>query len=510
MDQTILHDQVRQMLGQAQNYAQLGQIASGSDPIVEITTHGARVFLVGDRAFKIKRPIAFAYMDFSSVEKRQRAIENELRLNRRIAPDLYRAIHPICLGPDDRPQFGDRGEIIDWALEMTRFPTEAVLDRVDDQGHLSVDQVVSAAKALAQFHEYQAEPHALGGGAKGIAQVIDVAERELTAEVGTVFDQAQVDEYLSRARQALEALTPLLEGRRQSGQVRLCHGDLHLGNLVALGDRVVPFDCIEFNDEFARIDVLYDLSFLLMDLIHRGRLVHANQALNAYLETVPLDQMRAHIDGMAAMGLFMSARAGVRAHVLGRQGRGAAARAFLAQGIAHLSSDPHGLRLVALGGLQGTGKSTLARSLAPRLSSSPGAIILRSDCLRKSLAGVSATTRLGPEFYTPAMSARTYDLMFDLAAKALGAGAGVILDAVFHSPDDRARVTGLDPNARGLWLEARDEIIRARLAARRNDASDADIAVYERQKARDPGPIDWARLDTSEDPAGLGARLDLG
>jgi aminoglycoside phosphotransferase family enzyme/predicted kinase len=502
-----LHETIRAQLLTGDAFGALGLDATQCNSVREVSTHGARIFLVGPKAFKIKRPIAFAYMNFSTCDRRHRALEHELLLNKRTAPDLYHAVHAIHLGADGKFNFDGQGPIVDWALEMTGFPTDQVLDEVDNRGELTIAMVENAALALAKFHTEKAEPTPEGGGVAGIAQVIDVAEREMATAIPTIFAAADVALYLNACRSALANHAPLLEARRHMGHVRLCHGDLHLGNLVNLNGRIVPFDCIEFNDEFARIDVMYDLAFLIMDLVHRNRPAHANSALNAYLSAVPFAHQCDHMNALGAMPLFMAARAGVRAHVSARQGLSAPARAFLAAGLGHLA--PKAPRLIALGGLQGTGKSTLARHLSPELGIAPGAVILRSDAIRKAMLGLSPTERLPPQFYDRETSARTYDAMMDMATSAIKSGHSVILDAVFYRAEERRRAAQICPQFKGLWLHAPDHIIRARLDARKGDASDADIAVYDRQRLMDPGPIDWQPVDMSGDAALAAASLNL-
>jgi aminoglycoside phosphotransferase family enzyme/predicted kinase len=504
-DENTRHEAVRAQLLTGAAFGALGLDAIACKSVREVSTHGARIFLVGGKAFKIKRPIAFAYMNFSTCDRRRHALEHELLLNKRTAPDLYHAVHPIHLSPDGRINFGGQGPIVDWTLEMTGFPTDQVLDEVDKRCELTIPMIENAALALAQFHTDKAEPTPQGGGVAGITQVIDVAEREMATAIPAMFSATDVAQYLDACRSALTQAAPLLEARRQMGHVRLCHGDLHLGNLVNLNGRIVPFDCIEFNDEFARIDVLYDLAFLLMDLMQRDRPAHANAALNAYLSAVPFSHQRDHMAALGALPLFMAARAGVRAHVSARQGLVAPARAFLAAGLGHLT--PKHPKLIALGGLQGTGKSTLARHLAPGLGMAPGAVVLRSDAIRKAMLGLSPADRLPAQYYDRETSIRTYDAMMDMAASALQSGHSVILDAMFYRAEERQRAAQICLHFQGLWLHAPDDMIRARLAARTGDASDADIAVYERQRMMDPGPIDWQLVDMSGDAAHIAAAL---
>ena len=506
-DEVARHEAIRAQLLTGAAFGALGLDAAACNAVREVSTHGARIFLIGAKAFKIKRPIAFAYMNFSSCERRRHALEHELLLNKRTAPDLYHAVHSIHLGKDGQINLDGQGPVVDWMLEMTGFPTDQVLDEVDNRCELTIAMIENAALALAQFHTQKAEPTPQGGGVAGITQVIDVAEREMATAIPAIFSAQDTAQYLTACRSALAQVSPLLEARRQMGHVRLCHGDLHLGNLVNLDGRIVPFDCIEFNDEFARIDVLYDLAFLLMDLVHRDRLAHANAALNAYLSAVPFAHQRDHMAALSALPLFIAARVGVRAHVSARQGLAEPARAFLAAGIGHLK--PKVPKLIALGGLQGTGKSTLARHLAPGLGIAPGAVILRSDAIRKAMLGLSPTDRLPAQYYDRETSVRTYDAMMDMAASAIKSGHCVILDAMFYRAEERQRAAQICPHFHGLWLQAPDNIIRARLAARTGDASDADIAVYERQRMMDPGPIDWQLVDMSGDASITAASLNL-
>jgi predicted kinase len=287
---------------------------------------------------------------------------------------------------------------------------------------------------------------------------------------------------------------------------------LHLRNICLIDGRPTLFDAIEFSDRVACIDVLYDFAFLLMDLEHRGFRPLANLAFNRYLGHT------GDLEGLAALPLFLSVRAAVRAHVDAanavRQSDAklaetetAAARHYLDMALALL--DPPPARLVAIGGLSGTGKSSLARALAPELGGVPGAVILRSDLLRKELMGVSPTDRLGDDAYTPEVTKRVFDTLSTRAAIACWAGHAVIADAVFGRPAQRAEIERVAREAgvafTGLWLEAPAGVLEQRVAARVGDASDATVAVVRRQLGHDVGTVAWNPVDAS---GGQRATLD--
>ncbi|MGH7126691.1 MAG: AAA family ATPase, partial [Stellaceae bacterium] len=305
---------------------------------------------------------------------------------------------------------------------------------------------------------------------------------------------------------ALEKLAPFLDRRRAVGKIRQCHGDLHLRNICLVDGKPTLFDPIEFSDDLATIDVLYDLAFLLMDLHHRGHDELGNGVLNRYLDRTK------DVGGLAALPLFLSLRAGIRAHVTAaaasRQthreetlGLAAEARAYLALATDALS--PRAPRLVAIGGLSGTGKTSLAHALAPELGSIPGARIVRSDVLRKRSFGVSPETRLLAAAYEPIVTQQVYRELNEEAGETLSAGYAVVADAVFLRPEERTAIekvaNGSGVRFSGLWLEAPPELLARRIERREKDASDADVSVMRRQTALDAGPITWHRVDASAD-----------
>jgi predicted kinase len=277
--------------------------------------------------------------------------------------------------------------------------------------------------------------------------------------------------------------------------VRHCHGDLHLENIVLLDGRPVLFDCIEFNDAFAQIDLLYDLAFLLMDLLDRGFRAAALQLLQAYVDRREDDA------GLALLPLFISVRAAVRAKVEAFAAAGESAHGYLH--LARRALAPAPARLIAIGGLSGTGKSSVARRVASEVGAMPGAMILRSDVIRKRLFDREATEPLPEEAYDEAVSVRVFERLAERAETLLKAGRTVIADGVFADPAKRLRIERAAAAAGaafdGFWLEAPQPLLEARVAARENDASDADVAIVRAQASMPTGDLDWRRVDATAD-----------
>jgi uncharacterized protein len=467
-----------------------------------IETHASLVFLAGDRAYKLKRAVKYPYLDFSSAEQRRRACEAELLLNRRTAPTLYLEVRALVRLPGGRVGFATDGPAIDWLVVMRRFDQTLLFDALAQTGRLSAPLMRELAGCIADFHAI-AEPHPDRGGAAALTATVETNHRCLMQAKGAEFSPARIEEISKRSLQLLAAIAELLERRRTEGKVRHCHGDLHLRNICLLDGRPTLFDCLEFSDAFACIDVLYDLAFLLMDLEHRALTDFANLVLNRYLDLTGDDE------GLAAMPLFLSLRAAIRAHVMAtaveqagqadtKGGMAVEARRYL--DLAAGSLRPRPRRLVAIGGLSGSGKSTLAAALAPSL----GARVLRSDVIRKHLFGVAPETRLPAKAYRSAVSRRVYETLRRKAADALGAGYSVIVDAVSLKPAERRSFAAIAEAAEvpfsGLWLVAPAATMDQRLRTRRHDASDASADVLALQLRQDPGPIDWVRIE-----AGIGA-----
>ena len=483
-------------LGRSESYG------AGVDWVERIDTHVSLVFLAGERAYKLKRAVRLPYLDFSTVERRRAACAAELTLNRRTAPALYLELRRLGRNDAGDVGFFESGAELDWVVVMRRFDQSVLFDALARAGKLDAGVMDALADHIAAFHA-AAEPCLEQGGAAALDAVAEENRRCLAATTRAGFTHAAVDALCAEWRAAIAAVAQLLEARRRAGKVRRCHGDLHLRNICLLDGRPTLFDCLEFSEELASIDILYDLAFLLMDLEQRGLGAFANRVLNRYLDRTGEDE------GLAALPAFLSLRAGIRAHVTataleqgGDEEMTAEARRYFE--LAQRALVPRRPRLVAIGGLSGSGKSTLAHALAPELGALPGARVLRSDVTRKLLSGVAPETRLPESAYTPEITGKVYRTLGEKAAAALATGYSAIIDAVALTPPERAAFAETARRAEvsftGLWLDAGSETMAARIDARQGDASDATAEILSRQLRRDPGPIDWTRIDAGGGP----------
>lgn len=483
------------------------------DNVDRIDTHGALIFLAGDRAYKLKRAVKLPYLDFSTVSKRGIACNHEMERNKAAAPGLYIAARPVVRAPSGRlilavtNDLTETDHVVDWVVEMHRFDQDDLFDNLAKQGGLSPELATRLADQIAEHHA-EAASHREVDGKDIVARV--AAQTLLTFfEAGGPLLLQNVEAYSSSVVAEVNAQTPLLRARAHNGHVRLCHGDLHLRNIVLHQGRPTLFDAIEFDDSIATIDVFYDIAFLIMDLWHRDLRQHANTCFNAYVsKAVPTDDL----DGLGALPLFLSIRAAVRAMVaidkarvegLGPNAAGAdeVKEYFL---LARQFLEPVKPVLIAVGGFSGTGKSTLSAALAPEIGRAPGALHLRSDVERKRLAGVDPLDRLAPNAYSESTSRKVYKRLADRAELAILAGQSVIVDAAFLENDRRSQLADVAARVNvpfiGFWLDAGEEELIKRVNQRRNDASDANEDVVRQQsKARDRinQQLDdtWHRLD---------------
>ena len=464
----------------------------GGGPVEVIQTHGAFVFLAGHIALKIKRAVQYDYMDLSTLELREQMIRRELALNQPVAPAIYHDVIAVTRDAEGHLRLGGTGKPVEWVLKMWRFPAQDELSFIARTGQFSDQLARDLGGGVFAYHAKA--PHRPADGVALMSDILDELRRVLEG-MDDLLDAAQIARFHADSRAELNHLGPLLHNREAEGHIRRCHGDLHLRNLVMLNGQPTPFDALEFDEVLGTCDVLYDLAFLLMDLRHRGLGRGANIVLGSYL----LAAMGHEDDGLATLPLFIAVRAAIRAMVLAQTARATNApiakdaSRYLTEALQVLS--PPGPALVLIGGLSGSGKTTVARELAPLIGAAPGAVHLRSDTERKALIGADPLAHLASSAYTPQARAGIYDRLLTRAGTILTTGHSVVIDATFLNSVDREMATGLATKlgieVHRFWLDAPLDCLIERVTERRSDASDADADVVRKQYASAAPPRDW-------------------
>jgi aminoglycoside phosphotransferase family enzyme/predicted kinase len=466
----------------------------GVDSVEVHQTHISVVFLADEFAYKIKKPVALGFLDFSTLEKRHHFCEEEVRLNRRLAPSVYLGVVPVTASVGGVRFDGD-GEIVEWAVKMERLPTEASLQSSVRRGDVGGAMLDPLARRIASFH----------AGAAGGPRIASFARFEQVArnarenfeqsepQVGVTVSRAVFERLRHLTEAALDQLRPTIEARADAGVPRDTHGDLRLDHVYSFRERPAPgdlviIDCIEFNERFRFADPVADIAFLVMDLIFEGRRDLARTFDDAYFAAA------GDGTGRSLLPFYVAYRAVVRGKVEGfelvereipqeeRDAASVRARAHWLLALGELEEPARKPCLILVGGLPGSGKSTLAQGLAARI----GADVVRSDVVRKELAGLSPDSQARAEFgegiYSPEWSERTYAECRRRTDASLFEGKRVVVDSSFGKESHRRAFLEL---ARRLAVpavffvcQADAEVIRARLAARKGDASDADWSVY--------------------------------
>lgn len=457
-------------------------------------THISMVFLAGAIVYKVKKPVKLAFLDFSTLETRRHFCEEEIRLNRRLAPHVYLGVVPIVRVAGGL-QFERPGEVVEWAVKMQRLPDAATLQERLKRGEVDGPLVENLARRIAAFHR-EAETNeriASFGRFDGVAKIILDIFQQAASQVGTAVNQTVFARVKDLAEATLARNRPLIDQRAVRQVPRDCHGDLHLDHVYILPEKKPPedltiIDCIEFNKRFRYIDPVADMAFPTMDFAFHGRRDLAEVFARSYFLAAGDEE------GRALLPMYTGYRATVRgtlegmlleetevplAERIAAQGR---ARAHWMLALCELESPGRKPCVLLVAGLPGTGKSTLARGLAE----AAGFTVVRSDVVRKELAGLSANepapAHRREALYSAASTYRTYTECLSTAERLLAEGKRVLVDATFR--EEQQRLSFIEMSIRSgvpsilIVCQATPETIRNRLEARRGDASDADWSVY--------------------------------
>jgi aminoglycoside phosphotransferase family enzyme/predicted kinase len=494
---TIVDDAAKQA-GLVAALARSAAIGPGSTRVELLETHISYVLLTGRFAYKIKKAVDFGFLDFTTLPARRFFCNEELRLNRRLAPSLYLDVVPVT-GSVDAPVIGGSAPVFEYAVKMREFPQDALASRMIERGELTPADIDALALKVADFHGAidVAPPDGAFGTPDEILRFAQQNFQQIAPLLDTRSERDEIDalrawiEYEHTARQSA------FLRRREQGFVRECHGDLHLNNIARIDGELVIFDCIEFNSAMRWIDVMSEVAFTVMDLQDRGRADLAHRFLNAYLEQT------GDYAGLAVLPFYLAYRALVRAKIArlraAQLGSGAASGAArieyrgyitLARGYAQ----PSRPALIITHGLSGCGKTTISQALLEAI----GAVRIRSDVERKRLHGFAALERrdaaIGSGLYASTATETTYERLIDLTREILAAGRSAIVDATFLRRSQRERFRALAAQLGNPFVivafEAREATFRERIVQRQasgSDASDADLAVLAHQIAtREP------------------------
>jgi hypothetical protein len=458
------------------------------EPIQLIQTHVSYVLLTGDYAYKLKKSVNFGFLNYSTLELRKHFCEEELRLNQRGAAELYLEVMPIT-GDQNQYQLGDSGKPVEYALKMRQFPQESLFITLFEQGKLSETHMEELGRVVAQYHATAETSDYIRkfGEVAQVRQSIDENYEQTKKYIGGPQTEAQFEETKQYTDNFFTERSQLFTSRVQNNWIRECHGDLHLRNICLWHDKILLFDCIEFNEPFRFVDVMYEAAFTVMDLEARQRKDLGNAFLNTYVEQT------GDWEGLQVLPLYLSRQAYVRAKVNSfllddpgvpatvKDEAAATSAGYYRQAWEY--TKPRQGQLMLMSGLSGSGKSTVARQLARTL----GAIHLRSDAVRKHLGGIPLQQRGGNELYTDEMTQKTYERLLDLGVMLANQGFSVILDAKYDRQQLRAKAIA-QAELHQLPLQilhcaAPLEMIRERLQTRSGDIADATADLLTAQQA---------------------------
>jgi hypothetical protein len=456
-------------------------------PIELVQTHVSYVFLTGDFAYKLKKEVDFGFLDYSTLEKRKHFLEEEIRMNGAIAPELYLEIVPITQAGNKFVLAGE-GEAVEYALKMVQFPQENLFINLFEANKLSIEQMEELGKIVAQFHKSAATNDYISsfGRVAKVREAFDENYQQTQQYVGKVQTQQQLEETQAYTDNFFATRQTLFQTRINNNKIKECHGDLHLKNICLWQKKIQLFDRIEFNEPFRFVDVMYDVAFTVMDLEARGRKDFGNAFLNTYLEQT------GDWEGLQLLPLYLSRQAYVRAKVTSFLLNDSAVPETVKQEATKTATDYYKQaweytqqtkgKLILMSGLSGSGKTTVAKKIARKTN----AIHIRSDAVRKHLANISLDEKGSNEIYTCEMNEKTYDRLLELGILLAKEGFKVILDAKYDRISVREKVIEA-AKSNNIPLQivnctAPIEILRDRLNNRSGDISDATVDLLASQQ----------------------------
>ncbi|PSB52739.1 AAA family ATPase [Chamaesiphon polymorphus] len=483
-------------------------------PIQLMQTHASTILLTGEFVYKLKKPVNFGFLDYSTLAKRQHFCQEELRLNQRGAKELYLEVVAISKN-GDRYCLGNDGEIVDYAVKMVQFPQENLLSNMFESGRLTPEDIEEMGRVVAEFHGRSRTDEYISsfGQIDRIKVSIDDNYRQTEKYIGRAQTQQQFAETKAYTDRFLTEHSQLFLDRIAGGFIRECHGDLHLRNICRWHDKILLFDCIEFNEPFRFVDTMYDVAFAVMDLEARGGKDFANRFLNTYAEQT------GDWAGLQVLPMYLSRQAYVRAKVtsfllddpsIASEDRTTAAQTagdYYRQAWEYTRSRQG--RIIMMAGLSGAGKSTLGKQIAREVNG----VHLRSDAVRKHLGKIPLLAKGDDSLYTPAMTSQTYQQMLELGDKLAARGFTVILDAKYDRQSLRAAVVDL-ATTREIALQivyctAPESVLRDRLTHRTGDIADATVDLLASQQSawEDFTPAEQAYVTTVDTTSDLGVFL---
>lgn len=457
------------------------------EPIELIQTHISYVLLTGDFAYKLKKPVDFGFLNYSTLELRSHFCQEEIRLNQRGAAELYLEVVSITQN-GDKYQIGGDGEVVEYAVKMRQFDEETLFTNLLAAGKLTPELILELGRTVARYHASAATNEYISsfGRVDCVKEVVDDNYSHTEKYIGVAQTQVRFNETKAFTDKLFAERQELFASRVTNGSIRECHGDLHLRN-ICLGEdnRILLFDCIEFNEPFRFADVMYDVAFTVMDLDARKRTDLGNIFLNVYIEET------GDWSGLELLPLYLCRQAYVRAKVssfmLSDRNISEADKEEAKQTaetyykLAWEYAQPQQGEVILMSGVSGSGKSTIAKQIAPQIN----AIHLRSDAVRKHLAGISLTEKGGADLYTAEITDRTYNKLSEVGVNLAIQGFKVILDAKYDKQAMRESVIKLAKDShlplRILHCTAPESVLKERLKARQGDTSDATVDLLSSQ-----------------------------